>query len=55
MGTKTKTILRLLSILVALVIVLLQLDIISINIPFINDNRMWIMIISYSLLLVTLR
>ena len=55
MGSKTKTILRLISILIALVVVLMQLDILSINIPFVNDNRMWIMIISYAMLLVTLR
>ncbi len=55
MGNKTKTILRGLSILIALLVVLMQLDLISINVHLINDNRMWLMIISYGLLLVTLR
>ncbi|HLF35812.1 MAG TPA: hypothetical protein VI583_16330 [Cyclobacteriaceae bacterium] len=55
MGTKAKTILRGLSILLALLVVFMQLDIISINVQMINDNRMWLMILSYGMLLVTLR
>jgi hypothetical protein len=55
MGSKAKTILRGISILIALLIVFMQLDILSINSQMITENRMWLMIIAYGLLLVTLR
>ena len=55
MGSRTKTILRGISILIALIIVFMQLDLITINVSLINENRMWIMIISYAMLLITLR
>jgi hypothetical protein len=55
MGSKTKTILRGISILVVLLIVFMQLGIISINIHAVHDNMMWIMIIAYAMLLVTLK
>jgi uncharacterized membrane protein len=55
MGSKTKTILRAISILIVLFIVLMQLGIITLHVPAINENRMWLMIIAYGLLLVTLR
>jgi hypothetical protein len=55
MGSKTKTILRGISVLIALLIVFMQLDLISINVHIINENRMWLMIIAYAMLLVTLR
>jgi hypothetical protein len=55
MGKNLKTILRGLSILLALLVVFMQLDILSINVHLINENRMWLLIIAYGLLLVTLR
>ena len=55
MGSKFKTILRGICILVVLLIVFMQLDLITIHSSIINENRMWIMIIAYALLLVTLK
>ena len=55
MGSKTKTILRGISILVVLLIVFMQLGIISINIHMLHENLMWVMIIAYALLLITLK
>ena len=55
MGSRTKTILRLISILIALIIVLMQLEVISIHLPVLNENRMWLMILAYAMLLITLR
>ena len=55
MGKNAKTILRGLSILLALLVVFMQLDLISINVQMIIDNKMWLLIIAYGLLLVTLR
>ena len=55
MGSKTKTILRGISILVVLLIVFMQLGIISINVHAVHDNLMWIMIIAYAMLLITLK
>ncbi len=55
MGSKIKTILRGVSIIIVLLIVFMQLGIISINVQFIHENLMWLMIIAYAMLLVTLK
>ena len=55
MGTRTKTILRGISILIVLVIVFMQLGLISINVHMVHENLMWIMIIAYAMLLITLK
>lgn len=55
MGSRTKTILRGISILVVLLIVFMQLGIISINIHAVHENLMWVMIIAYAMLLITLK
>ncbi len=55
MGSKIKTILRGVSIIIVLLIVFMQLGIISINVQFIHENLMWLMIIAYAMLMVTLK
>ncbi len=55
MGSKIKTLLRGISILIVLLIVFIQLGLISINVQFIHENLMWLMIIAYAMLLITLK
>ena len=53
MSSKTRKILRAISIIIVLVAVFIQLDVIKISISEITDNIIWLMIIAYGLLLVT--
>jgi hypothetical protein len=53
MNTKTRKILKAVSIIIVLVAVFIQLDFIKLNIPVITENIVWLMIIAYGLLLVT--
>lgn len=55
MGNKFKTFLRGLSILIVLLIVFMQLGLISIHISVVHENLIWIMIIAYAMLLITLK
>lgn len=53
MNSKTRKILRAISIVIVLVAVFIQLDFIQLNVPQITENIVWLMIIAYGLLLVT--
>jgi hypothetical protein len=53
MNSKTRKILRAISIIIVLVAVFIQLDVINITVTEITDNIIWLMIIAYGLLLVT--
>jgi len=53
MNSKTRKILRAISIIIVLVAVFIQLDFIQLNVPQITENIVWLMIIAYGLLLVT--
>lgn len=53
MSSKTRKILRAISIIIVLVAVFIQLDVIKISISEITDNIIWLMIIAYGLLLIT--
>lgn len=55
MNSKTRKILRAISIIIVLVAVFIQLDFIKLNIPDLTNNIVWLMIIAYGLLLVTSR
>jgi hypothetical protein len=53
MSSKTRKILRAISIIIVLVAVFIQLDVINITVTEITENIIWLMIIAYGLLLVT--
>jgi len=55
MSSKTRKILRAISIIIVLVAVFIQLGFINIKIPDITNNIIWLMIIAYGLLLATSR
>jgi hypothetical protein len=55
MSSKTRKILRAISILIVLIVVFLQLDILNIPIEEITENKIWLMIIAYGLLIITSR
>ena len=55
MSSKTRKILRAISIIIVLFAVFIQLDFIKINVTEITNNIIWLMIIAYGLLLVTAR
>ena len=55
MSTKTRKILRAISIIIVLVVVFMQLDILNIPVKEIADNKIWLMIIAYGLLIITSR
>jgi hypothetical protein len=53
MNSKTRKILKAISIIIVLVAAFIQLDFIKLNIPEITSNLIWLMIIAYGLLLVS--
>lgn len=55
MNNNTRKVLRIISIVIVLVVVFIQLDILDIRWAALNDNKIWLLIISYFMLLITAR
>ncbi|HHP7241346.1 MAG TPA: hypothetical protein ACFCUD_06720 [Cyclobacteriaceae bacterium] len=58
MSNKTKSLIKAITIIVVTVLVLLSLDVVSINLPFVDvlmDYKFWIMVIAFALMLVISR
>jgi hypothetical protein len=55
MSNQTRKIIRIVSIFIVLVVVFIQLDILNINWAPLNENKIWLLIIAYFMLLITAR
>lgn len=55
MSNQTRKIIRVVSIFIVLVVVFIQLDILNINWAALNENKIWLLIIAYFMLLITAR
>jgi len=58
MSNKTKSLIKAITIIVVTILVLLSLDVVSINLPFVDvlmDYKFWIMVIAFALMLVISR
>jgi hypothetical protein len=55
MSSQTRKIIRIVSILIVLVVVFIQLDVIQINWSVLTENKIWLLIIAYFMLLISVR
>jgi len=55
MSNQTRKIIRVVSIIIVLVVVFIQLDILTINWAALHENKIWLLIIAYFMLLITAR
>ena len=53
MSNQTRKIIRIVSIFIVLVVVFIQLDILNINLAALHENKIWLLIIAYFMLLIT--
>jgi len=55
MSNQTRKIIRIVSIVIVLVVVFLQLDVLNINWAALNENKIWLLVIAYFMLLISAR
>jgi hypothetical protein len=55
MNNQTRKIIRIVSIFIVLVVVFIQLDLININWAALTENKIWLLIIAYFMLLISAR
>ncbi len=55
MSNNTRKIIRIISIVIVLIIVFMQLDILNIRWAALQDNKIWLLVIAYFMLLISAR
>jgi len=55
MSNQTRKIIRIVSIVIVLIVVFIQLDVININWAALTENKIWLLIIAYFMLLISAR
>lgn len=53
MSNQTRKIIRIVSIVIVLIVVFLQLDVLNINWAALNENKIWLLVIAYFMLLIS--
>jgi hypothetical protein len=55
MNNQTRKIIRIVSIVIVLIVVFIQLDVLNINWAVLTENKIWLLIIAYFMLLISAR